>query len=105
MPLWLVKATWREDEAEASEKWEVNAETARDAVKAATTHLRFQPHHVEVRLFEPLGIDKRGRFVARRGAAYPLERPCAVNLGVEPLAMSALGHKADIPDRPAHVRK
>ena len=57
MPLWLVKATWREDEAEASEKWEVNAETAQDAVTAATTHLRFQPHHVEVRLFEPVGDD------------------------------------------------
>ncbi len=28
MPLRLVKATWIEDEAEASEKWEVNADTA-----------------------------------------------------------------------------
>jgi hypothetical protein len=50
MPFWLVKVTWIEDEAEASELWEANAETAQDAVKAVTTHLRFHPHHVEARL-------------------------------------------------------
>ena len=50
MPFWLVKATWVEDESDASEEWEVNAETAHEAVKAVTTHLRFQPHHVEARL-------------------------------------------------------
>jgi hypothetical protein len=50
MPIWLVKATWVEDEAEASEKWEVNADSAHDAVKAVSTHLRFPPHHVEARL-------------------------------------------------------
>jgi hypothetical protein len=50
MPVWLVKATWIEDEAEASEQWEVNAETAHDAVKAVSTHIRFRPHHVEARL-------------------------------------------------------
>jgi hypothetical protein len=55
MPLWLVRATWREDEAEASEKWEANAETAQDAVTAVATHLRFYPHHVEARLLEPDG--------------------------------------------------
>ena len=49
MPVWLVKATWIEDEAEASEQWEVNADTAHDAVKDVATRLRFQPHHVEAR--------------------------------------------------------
>jgi hypothetical protein len=53
MPLWMVKATWCEDDAEASEKWEVNAETAQDAVKAVATHLRFHPHHVEAKRCEP----------------------------------------------------
>lgn len=53
MPLWLVKATWCEDEADASENWEVNAETAQDAVTAVATHLRFHPHHVEARRYEP----------------------------------------------------
>jgi len=50
MPFWLVKATWIEDESDASEQWEVNADTAHDAVKAVTTHLRFHPHHIEARL-------------------------------------------------------
>jgi len=50
MPIWLVKATWTEDEAEASEQWETNAATAHDAVKQATSHMRFLPHHVEARL-------------------------------------------------------
>lgn len=49
MPIWIVKATWMEDEAEASEQWEVNAPTAHDAVREVTTHIRFQPHHVEAR--------------------------------------------------------
>jgi hypothetical protein len=63
MPFWLVKATWVEDEAEASEQWEVNADTAHDAVKAVATRLRFHPHHVEARLCSaeaddrPLAID------------------------------------------------
>jgi len=43
MPIWLVKATWIEDEAEASERWQVNADTAHDPVKAVTTRLRFHP--------------------------------------------------------------
>jgi hypothetical protein len=50
MPFWLIKATWIEDDSEASEQWEVNADTTHDAVKAVTTHLRFPPHHVEARL-------------------------------------------------------
>jgi len=53
MPVWLVKTTWNEDETEASEQWEVNADTAHDAVKEVTTRLRFQPHHVEARLCSP----------------------------------------------------
>jgi DNA primase len=57
MSLWLVKATWCEDEAEASESWEVNAETAQDAVTAVATHLRFHPHHVEARRYEPNDVD------------------------------------------------
>ena len=59
MPLWLVKAIWCEDEAEASEKWEANAETVQDAVAAVTTSLRFHPHHIEARRCEPDGVDKQ----------------------------------------------
>jgi limonene-1,2-epoxide hydrolase len=41
-----------EDEAEASERWEVDAPTARDAVNGAAMHMRFHPHHVEARRIE-----------------------------------------------------
>jgi hypothetical protein len=50
MAIWIVKATWLEDEAEVSEQWEVNTETACDAVQEATAHIRFHPHHVEAKL-------------------------------------------------------
>jgi hypothetical protein len=50
MPIWLVKATWIEDEVEASEQWEVNAATPHDAVEEAIKHARFYPHHVEAKL-------------------------------------------------------
>lgn len=59
MPLWLVKATWRGDEAEVSEEWGTNAETAQDAVSAVATHLRFPPHHVEARQFSAKEAGKR----------------------------------------------
>ena len=58
MPVWVVRATWIEDEAEASEQWEVNADSAHDAVGSVTTHLRFQPHHVEARLGSAASGDK-----------------------------------------------
>jgi hypothetical protein len=58
MSLWLVKVTWIEDDAEESEQWEVNAETAQDAVTAVASHLRFHPHHVEAKRCEPEGADK-----------------------------------------------
>lgn len=57
-PVWLVKATWIEDEAEASEQWEVNADTAHQALAQVTTHFCFHPHHVEVRLRLPEGEEK-----------------------------------------------
>jgi len=59
MPLWLVQATWCEDEAEASEKWEVNADSVQDAVATVATRLRFQPHHIEARRCELDDVDKQ----------------------------------------------
>ncbi len=53
MPSWLVKATWAEDETEATEQWEVNAETAEDALREVTPHLRFPAHHIELKLRSP----------------------------------------------------
>ena len=50
MAIWIVRATWIEDETEASEQWEVNAATAHEAVRDVTAHIRFPPHHVEARM-------------------------------------------------------
>ena len=50
MPIWLVKTTWLEDETEATEQWEVNADTEQVAVEEVGKHVRFPPHHVEARL-------------------------------------------------------
>jgi hypothetical protein len=50
MPSWLVRATWTEDETEATEQWEVNADTAEDALREVTPHLRFPAHHIELKL-------------------------------------------------------
>ena len=33
MATWIVRATWIEDEGEVSERWEVNAATAHEAVE------------------------------------------------------------------------
>ncbi len=55
MSLWLVKVTWCEDEAEASEKWE----TVQDAVTTVATRLRFHLHHIEARRCEPKDFDNQ----------------------------------------------
>jgi hypothetical protein len=72
MPVWLVRTTWNEDETEANEQWEVNAETAHEAVEQVTTRLRFAPHHVEARLCSPddtaCGIDLQPGQVRRHPA-------------------------------------
>jgi hypothetical protein len=62
MPVWLVRATWIEDEVEASEQWEVNATTAHEAVKEVTTHIRFHPHHVEAKCLP----EEKGRTIDLR---------------------------------------
>ena len=50
MATWILRATWIEDEGEVSERWEVNAATAHEAVEDVTAHIRFPPHHVEARM-------------------------------------------------------
>jgi hypothetical protein len=49
MSIWVVNATWKEDEVDVSERWAVQASSAAEAVQTVSTHLRFQPHHVEAR--------------------------------------------------------
>ena len=53
MPIWLVKAIWNEDETESREEWEVNADTAHEAIREVTARIRFPPHHVEAKLRPP----------------------------------------------------
>lgn len=50
MPIWVVKAVWREDEAEASEQWDVRAASVHEAIRDAMAHIRFRPRHVEASL-------------------------------------------------------
>ena len=53
MATWLVRATWIEDDAEASHDWRVEAEMLQQAIEMALTHMRFQPHHIEARRLAP----------------------------------------------------
>jgi hypothetical protein len=49
MATWRVRATWREDETEATEEWLVEAATVQEAIASVGSHVRFPPHHVEAR--------------------------------------------------------
>lgn len=49
MPVWISKARWVEDDADVSERWEVNAPTAQDAIREVSIHFPFQPDHAEAR--------------------------------------------------------
>jgi hypothetical protein len=70
MAIWIVRATWIEDEDEVSERWEVNAATAHEAVEDVTAHIRFAPHHVGVRMRRLRATFVRGR----RDVCRPSER-------------------------------
>lgn len=52
MATWRVRATWREDETEATEEWQVEAADAQEAIASVAGHVRFPPHHVEAREVE-----------------------------------------------------
>jgi len=57
MTTWRIRATWREDETEATEEWQIEAASVQDAVASVCGHVRFPPHHVEARQLdgEPSG--------------------------------------------------
>ena len=50
MPLWLVTASWSDDEAELTQQWEVNVPTEDEAVREVTMLLPTKPQHVEAKL-------------------------------------------------------
>ena len=50
MPLWLVTASWSDDEAELTQQWEVNVSSENEAVREVVMLLPSKPQHVEVKL-------------------------------------------------------
>jgi hypothetical protein len=50
MPLWLVTASWSDDEADLTQQWEVNVPTEDEAVREVTMLLPSKPHHVAAKL-------------------------------------------------------
>jgi len=50
MALWLVMATWSDDEAELTQQWEVNVATEDEAVREVVMLLPSRPQHIEVKL-------------------------------------------------------
>jgi hypothetical protein len=50
MPLWLVTASWSDDEAELTQRWGVNLPTEDEAVREVVMLLPSRPQHVEVKL-------------------------------------------------------
>jgi hypothetical protein len=50
MALWLVTASWNDDEAELTQQWEVNVPTEDEAVREVTMLLPSKPHHIEAKL-------------------------------------------------------
>ena len=58
MPLWLVTASWSDDEAQLTQQWEVNVPTEDEAVREIVMLLPSKPQHVEVKpLSEDLAPD------------------------------------------------
>ena len=50
MALWLVTASWSDDEAELTQQWEVNVPTEDEAVREVVMLLPSKPQHVEAKL-------------------------------------------------------
>ena len=50
MALWLVTANLSDDEAELTQRWEVNAPTEEEAVREVLMVLPNKPHHLEAKL-------------------------------------------------------
>jgi hypothetical protein len=50
MALWLVTASWNDDDAELTQQWEVNVPTEDEAVREVTMLLPSKPHHIEAKL-------------------------------------------------------
>ena len=50
MILWLVTASWSDDEADMIQQWEVNVPTEDEAIRKVVLLLPSRPQHVEAKL-------------------------------------------------------
>jgi hypothetical protein len=66
MPLWLVTASWSDDEAELTQQWEVNVPTEDEAVREVSMLLPSKPQHVDVKLLSQDLAPDLGRGQARK---------------------------------------
>jgi hypothetical protein len=66
MALWLVTASWSDDEAELTQQWEVNVPTEDEAVREVLMLLPGKPQHVEVKLLSEGGVPDLGPGQAKR---------------------------------------
>ena len=56
MALWLVTASWSDDEAQLTQQWEVNVPTEDEAVREVSMLLPSKQQHVDAKLLsEALG--------------------------------------------------
>lgn len=65
MALWLVTASWSDDDAELKQQWEVNAPTQDEAVREVVMLLPTKPHHVEAKLLPKVVAPELGPGQAR----------------------------------------
>ncbi len=50
MPLWLVRASWRDDEAEVTQRWEVNAPSETAALREVEMMLARRAESIDAKL-------------------------------------------------------
>jgi hypothetical protein len=66
MALWLVTASWSDDEAELTQQWEVNVSTEDEAVREVGMLLPSKPRHLEVKLLSEVLAPDLGPGQARK---------------------------------------
>ena len=88
MALWLVTASWSDDEAELTQQWEINAPTEDEAVREVVMLLPSKPQHVEAKRLAkicPGPWPRRGEEAGVRDSRQPA-------LGIQ-VQLSARSHR------------
>lgn len=66
MPLWLVMASWSDDEGELTQEWEVNVPSEDEAIREVVMLLPSKPQHIEVKLLSDTAPPDLGPGQAKR---------------------------------------